>query len=60
MGKTLGAYPILTCRKAMDEAGVTPNRIDGIICCDSHIVGGSGGFALQWPAALFVPPLSGG
>jgi uncharacterized OB-fold protein len=26
MDKTLGAYSILACRKAMDEAGVTPDQ----------------------------------
>ena len=45
MDKTLGAYSILACQKAMDEAGVTPDQIDGVICCDSHIAGGSGGSA---------------
>src|SRR2546422_4624184 len=43
MDKTLGAYSILACQKAMDDAGVTPDQIDGIICCQSHIAGGSGG-----------------
>jgi hypothetical protein len=42
MEQTLGAYSILACRKAMDEAGVTPDQVDGVICCDSHIAGGSG------------------
>src|SRR4029077_6687304 len=45
MDKTLGASSILACRKAMDEAGVTADQIDGVICCDSHIAGGSGGGA---------------
>ena len=26
MDKTLGAYSILACQKAMDDAGVTPDR----------------------------------
>ena len=57
MDKTLGAYSILACRKAMDEAGVTPDQIDGVICCDSHIAGGSGGSASQWaPRPYFAPP----
>src|ERR1700693_1305109 len=43
MDRTLGAYSILACQKAMDEAGVTPDQVDGVICCDSHIAGGSGG-----------------
>ena len=50
MDKTLGAYSILACQKAMDEAGVTADQIDGVICCDSHIAGGSGSFAppISW------------
>src|SRR5947209_8964937 len=48
MDQTLGAYSILACQKAMDDAGVTPDQIDGIICCQSHIAGGSGGSASQW------------
>jgi len=47
MDKTLGAYSILACQKAMDEAGVTPDQIEGVICCDSHIAGGSGGSACK-------------
>ena len=45
MDRTLGAYSILACRKAMDDAGVRPDQIEGVICCDSHIAGGSGGSA---------------
>ena len=57
MDKTLGAYSILACQKAMDEAGVTPDQVDGVICCDSHIAGGSGGSASQWaPRPYFDPP----
>jgi len=57
MDKTLGAYSILACRKAMDDAGVTPDQIDGVVCCDSHIAGGSGGSASQWaPRPYFAPP----
>ena len=57
MDKTLGAYSILACQKAMDEAGVTADQVDGVICCDSHIAGGSGGTASQWaPRPYFAPP----
>ncbi len=57
MDQTLGAYSILACQKAMDDAGVTPDQVDGIICCDSHIAGGSGGSASQWaPRPYFAPP----
>jgi hypothetical protein len=41
----------------MDEAGVTPDQIEGVICCDSHIAGGSGGSASQSaPRPYFAPP----
>src|SRR6202022_3812870 len=57
MDQTLGASSILACQKAMDEAGVSPDQIDGVICCDSHIAGGSGGSASQWaPRPYFAPP----
>src|SRR6187549_2591818 len=39
MDKTLGAYCMLACQRAMDDAGVTADQIDGVICCDSHIAG---------------------
>src|SRR5258707_14619841 len=63
MDKTVGAYSILACQKAMDEAGVTPDQIDGVICCDSHIAGGSGGSPSQGAARPPLgppPPLAGG
>ena len=47
MNQTLGAYSIMACRKAMDEAGVTPDQVDGVICCDSRIADGSGGSAIN-------------
>src|ERR1700721_2098483 len=57
MDQTLGAYSILACQKAMDEAGGTADQVDGIICCDSHIAGGSGGSASQWaPRPYFDAP----
>lgn len=57
MDKTLGAYSILACQRAMEDAGVTPDQIDGVICCESHIAGGSGGAAGKWgPRPYFDPP----
>jgi len=48
---------ILACRNTMDEAGVTPDQIEGVICCDSHIAGASGGSASQRaPRSCFAPP----
>jgi len=57
MNQTLGAYSMLACELAMEDAGVTPNQIDGIICCDSHIAGNSGGTASNWaPRPYFDAP----
>jgi acetyl-CoA acetyltransferase len=57
MDKTLGAYCMLACQKAMDDAGVTADQVDGVICCDSHIAGPSGGSASRWaPRPYFAPP----
>ena len=57
MDQTIGAYSILACQKAMDDAGVTADEIDGVICCDSHIAGPSGGSASRWaPRPYFEPP----
>src|SRR5256885_971568 len=57
LDKTIGAYSILACQKAMDDAGVTADQIDGVICCDSHIAGPSGGSASKWaPRPYFAPP----
>ncbi len=57
MDQTLGAYSMLACELAMEDAGVTPDQIDGVICCDSHIAGSSGGTASNWaPRPYFEPP----
>ena len=57
MDRTLGAFTILACQQAMDEAGVTIDDVDGILVCQSHIAGASGGSSSQWaPRQYFDPP----
>jgi acetyl-CoA acetyltransferase len=57
MDKTLGAYSMLACERAMEDAGVTPDQIDGVICCPTTIAGASGGTASNWaPRPYFDPP----
>ena len=57
LDSSLGAYTVMACEKAMEQAGVTIDQVDGIVCCDSHIAGGSGGSASQWaPRPYFDPP----
>jgi hypothetical protein len=43
MDKTLGASTILACQPAMEDAGVTPNQMDGILCCPEPTAEASGG-----------------
>ena len=57
MDQTLGAYSMLACDLAMEDAGVTPAQIDGIICCERHIAGNSGVASSTWsPRPYFAPP----
>src|SRR5262249_47121081 len=57
MDKTLGAYSILACQRAMGDAGGMADEIDGGTCCGSHIAGGSGGVAAPpAPRPYFAPP----
>ena len=56
MDQTLGAYSILACQRAMDDAGVTAEEIDGVRCCQSHRAGGSGGAASTWAARPYFDP----
>src|SRR3954466_17786 len=57
LDQTIGAYSMLACQKAMDDAGVTADQIDGVICCDSHIAGPSGGSpAHRAPRPPLPPP----
>lgn len=57
LDQTLGAYSILACQRAMEDAGVTPDQIDGVICCPTTIAGASGGTASNWaPRPYFDPP----
>ena len=56
MDTTLGAYAILACRRAMADAGVKPEDVDGLLCCPQN-GDGSGGPAGRWaPRPYFSPP----
>ena len=49
--------PSWPAKRPWSKAGVTIDQVDGIVCCDSHIAGGSGGSASQWaPRPYFDPP----
>ncbi len=58
MDKTLGALAILACQRAMEDAGVTPDQVDGVLCCPDSMAGGNiGGASANWaPRPYFAPP----
>ena len=56
MNKTLGAYSMMACERAMEDAGVTPDQIDGVICCPTTISGASGGTASNWAPRPYLDP----
>ena len=54
---TLGAYSLLACKQAVEDAGMSLDEIDGIVCCPTTISGDSGGSASNWaPRPYFDPP----
>lgn len=56
MGETLGAKAIQACKRAMADAGATPDQVDGMLCCPEN-GDGSGGPAGWWaPRPYFAPP----
>ena len=56
MDKTLGAYAVLACQRAMADAGVKPEDVDGLLCCPES-GDGTGGPAGRWaPRPYFAPP----
>ncbi len=57
MDKTVGAYAILACQKAMGDAGATPDQIDGLVCFQDTMGGPEGGASSNWaPRPYFDPP----
>jgi len=56
MNTTLGAYAVLAIQRAMADAGVTEEQVDGLLCCPEN-GDGSGGPAGRWgPRPYFAPP----
>ena len=39
MDTILGAYAILAVRRALDDAGVKPEEVDGLLCCPDNMAG---------------------
>ena len=56
MSTTLGAKAIQACQRAMADAGVSPDQVDGMLCCPEN-GDGSGGPAGRWaPRPYFSAP----
>ena len=56
MDKTLGAYTILACQRAMQDAGVTSDQVDGILVCQDTISGPTGGTESNWAPRPYLDP----
>ncbi|MBI4298970.1 MAG: thiolase family protein [Chloroflexi bacterium] len=60
MDKSLGAYTILAAQRAMEDAGISPDEVDGIITCPGAQSGTVGSAAIgdSWGPVrpYFAPP----
>jgi acetyl-CoA acetyltransferase len=58
MNKTLGAYAILASQLALEDAGVKPEEVDGLLCCEENMAGavGGGSSAIWAPRPYFDSP----
>ncbi len=57
MDKTLGAYAMYAAKMALDDAGLKPEDVDGLICCPDSMAGATGGSSAVWaPRPYFEAP----
>jgi acetyl-CoA acetyltransferase len=58
MDRTLGAYCILAAQRALEDAGVKPEEVDGLLQCPNNMAGAAGGGAAgNWgPTRPYFPP----
>ena len=48
MDRTLGAYCILAAERALEDAGLNLEDIDGLFTCPDNLAGANGGTAASW------------
>ena len=57
MDRTLGAFCILAAQRAMADAGLKPEDIDGLFQCPNNMAGAASGSSANWgPRPYFAPP----
>jgi len=58
MDRTYGAYAIMAINQALDDAGVKPEEVDGILACPETGAGATGGASADWGPSrpYFDPP----
>ena len=42
MDRTLGSYAILAVKRALEDAGLKPEDVDGLLCCPENMAGNPG------------------
>jgi hypothetical protein len=57
MDRTLGAFCILAAQRALDDAGLKPEDVDGLFQCPNNMAGATGGSSASWgPYRPYFPP----
>ena len=58
MDRTLGAFCILAAQRALEDAGLKPEEVDGLLQCPNSMAGAAnGGSAANWgPYRPYFPP----
>lgn len=58
MDRTLGAFAILAAERALEDAGLKPEDVDGLLQCANNMAGPTGGSAANWgpERPYFDPP----
>ena len=51
MDRILGNFAIMAIRRALDDAGVKPEEVDGLLCCPDNMAG----FNVAGPSGQWGP-----
>ncbi len=57
MDRTLGAFSILAAQRALEDAGLKPEDVDGLLQCPNNMAGAGSGSSANWgPDRPYFPP----